>query len=488
MRYAVTIMPLFILAACAGSGSLGQFEGRNDVGVVAHKGKVQTLPEEGYRITASGANIWGASDAFHFAWRQLSGDLTLTTDIAWVGAGPSPHRKAGWMIRQGLEPDAPYADVMVHGDGLIALQYRAEKGGETREIQTPIKAPATLRLRRDGDLFSLEVAPRDKPFQPVGTVTVKLSDPVYAGLAVSAHDPKAEETALFTNVGIEERGAADSRVLESTLEVIDITNGERRIVFRELDHFEAPNWTPDGSSLLFNGHGKLYTVPLSGGTPEQLNTGFAQQCNNDHGYSPDGNWLAISDNTKGSSQIYVLPATGGEPRLVTPLAPSYWHGWSPDGQYLAYPGQRDGEFDIYIIPVTGGQEIRLTEAQGLDDGPDYTPDGRYIYFNSVRTGVMKIYRMAPDGSDEEQVTFNEEYADWFPHPSPDGQWIVFLSFDQSVEGHPANKNVVLRLMPIAGGEPRVIATLFGGQGTINVPSWSPDSRYVAFVSYRLVVP
>jgi len=486
MRYAVTIIPLFILAACAGIGALGQFESNNDVGSVAHKGNVQALPGGGFRITAGGANIRDTSDAFHFVWRQVSGDLTLTTDLAWVGEG-HPHRKAGWMIRQGLEPDAPYADVMVHGDGLIALQYRAEKGGETREIQTPIKAPATLRLRRDGDLFSLEVAPRDKPFQPVGAVTVRLSDPVYAGLAVASHDPEAEETALFTNVGVEERGT-DSRVLESTLEVIDITNGERRIVFRELDHFEAPNWTPDGSALLFNRHGKLYTVPVSGGAPTQLNTGFAQQCNNDHGYSPDGNWLAISDNTEGSSQIYVLPATGGEPRLVTPLAPSYWHGWSPDGQYLAYPGRRDGEFDIYIIPVTGGQEIRLTEAPGLDDGPDYTPDGRYIYFNSVRTGVMKIYRMAPGGSDEEQVTFNEEYADWFPHPSPDGQWIVFLSFDQSVAGHPANKNVVLRLMPIAGGAPRVIATLFGGQGTINVPSWSPDSRYVAFVSYRLVAP
>ncbi len=279
------------------------------------------------------------------------------------------------------------------------------------------------------------------------------------------------------------------QVIESSLEIISIETGQRTIVYRAKSHFEAPNWTPDGLSLLYNSGGLLYTIPITGGVPVVFNTGTAVTLNNDHGYSPDGQWIAISDNTRGNgSQIYIIPATGGEPRLVTPLAPSYWHGWSPDGKYLTYPGQRDGDFDIYIIPAEGGEEIQLTDAKGLDDGSDYTPDGNYIWFNSVRTGVMKLYRMAPDGSSEEQMTFNEEYGDWFPHPSPDGQWIAFLSFDRSVVGHPANKDVVLRLMPAEGGEPRVIATLFGGQGTINVPSWSPDSRHFAFVSYRLVAP
>lgn len=183
--------------------------------------------------------------------------------------------------------------------------------------------------------------------------------------------------------------------------------------------------------------------------------------------------------------IYILPIKGGEPRLITENAPSYWHGWSPDGKTLAYCAERNGEYDIYTIPAAGGEEVRLTHTEGLDDGPDYTADGNYIYFNSVRTSKMKIWRMKPDGSDQEQVTF-DAYNDWFAHPSPDGKYIVFVSYEPEVEGHPANKNVNLRLMQIPGGEPKVIAKLFGGQGTINVPSWSPDSKRFAFVSYKLL--
>lgn len=283
--------------------------------------------------------------------------------------------------------------------------------------------------------------------------------------------------------------AQGDKVLESRLETYDIETGEREAVYRVKDHIEAPNWSPDGSYFLFNSHGRLYTLPVTGGEPKELDTGFADNCNNDHGFSPGGSMLAISHSPEGQgSLIYVLPAAGGMPRQVTEKAPSYWHGWSPDGKTLVYPGQRDGEFDIYAIPVEGGEETRLTEAEGLDDGAEYSPDGQWIYFNSVRTGVMKIYRMRPDGSDVEQITSNEEYADWFPHPSPDGKWIVFLSYDAGVEGHPANKEVVLRLMPMDGGEPKVVVELFGGQGTINVPSWSPDSKKFAFVSYRWVKP
>ena len=183
-----------------------------------------------------------------------------------------------------------------------------------------------------------------------------------------------------------------------------------------------------------------------------------------------------------------MPVTGGVPRQLTEVGPSYWHGWSPDGKTLAYCAERNSNFDIYTIPAGGGAEQRLTTAAGLDDGPDYTADGRFIYFNSERSGAMKLWRMRPDGSQQERVTNDQNYADWFPHPSPDSKWIVFVSFEGSVTGHPPDKNVVLRLMPLAGGKPKVIATLFGGQGTINVPSWSPDSKYVAFVSYRYVLP
>jgi len=274
--------------------------------------------------------------------------------------------------------------------------------------------------------------------------------------------------------------------IESTLEIFTLETGERTTVYKADQHFEAPNWSRDGSFLLYNSEGKIYTIPVTGGKPTLLNTGFAQKCNNDHGISPDNTQLVVSHHeiATGKSMIYTLSIKGGNPKLITPNAPSYWHGWSPDGKTLAYCAERNGEYDIYTIPATGGNEQRLTNAKGLDDGPDYTVDGTYIYFNSVRTGKMKIWRMKSDGSGQEQVTF-DEYNDWFAHPSPDGKWLVFVSYEADVEGHPANKNVMLRMMPMAGGEIKVLAKLFGGQGSINVPSWSPDSKRFAFVSYKL---
>lgn len=281
----------------------------------------------------------------------------------------------------------------------------------------------------------------------------------------------------------------DKRVIESTLETVEIDSGIRTTVYKAKEHFEAPNWSRDGNTYYYNMDGKIYTIPVAGGTPKLVNTAFADKCNNDHGLSPDGKVLAISDQSKdGSSRIYILPSTGGTPRLITELAPSYWHGWSPDGKTLVYCAERNGNFDVYTVSVNGGTETRLTTAPGLDDGPDYSPDGKYIYFNSERTGQMKIWRMNASVSAQTQVTPNDEYNDWFAHPSPDGKWIVFVSYDKSVQGHPPNKDVVLRIMSTTGGDPRVLATLFGGQGTINVPSWSPDSKRVAFVSYRIVIP
>jgi Tol biopolymer transport system component len=274
--------------------------------------------------------------------------------------------------------------------------------------------------------------------------------------------------------------------IESTLEIVTLASKDRRAVYPTDQHIEAPNWSPDGTFLLFNSRGRIYRFPLPAGPPELLDTGLAQRCNNDHGISPDGTQLALSDQTEtGASLIYIVPIRGGHVRRVTPRGPSYWHGWSPDGKTLAYCAERDGEFDVYTIPTAGGDERRLTTAKGLDDGPGYTADGRFIYFNSERTGLMKIWRMHPDGTQQEQVTF-DDFNDWFPHPSPDGKWIVFLSYAKEVKGHPANQDVLLRLMPLGGGEAHVLAGLFGGQGTINVPSWSPDSRQVAFVSYRPV--
>jgi TolB protein len=200
----------------------------------------------------------------------------------------------------------------------------------------------------------------------------------------------------------------------------------------------------------------------------------------------DGRMLGISHHAvedSGRSIVYTLPATGGAPTRVTGKGPSYLHGWSPDGRWLVYTGQRGGVFDVYKIPAAGGDEIRLTSAPGLDDGPEFTPDGAYIYFNSSRTGRMQLWRMRPDGSEQQQVT-NDGFNNWFPHLSPDGKWIAYIAFppDVAADDHPFYKHVSLMLMPVSGGPPRVIAYVYGGQGTINVPSWSPDGARLAFVS------
>ncbi|MDF9830528.1 transporter [Parabacteroides sp. PF5-6] len=284
---------------------------------------------------------------------------------------------------------------------------------------------------------------------------------------------------------------AQSNQVTSILEILDVTTGQRTVVNEFPFRIEAPNWTPDGQWLVYNSSGKLYKLSPEGtSAPEEITTGFATRCNNDHILSTDGRQIAISHNTRedGQSRIYTLPFEGGTPTLITPLAPSYLHGWSPDKKYLAYCADRKGNYDIYLIPAEGGEEIRLTTAEGLDDGPEYSPCGRYIWFNSVRSGRMQVWRMRADGSEQTQMTFDETRNAWFPHISPDGKSIVYIAYrkdDVAPGDHPANKDVELLFMPAVGGEPRVLATLFGGQGTINVNSWAPDSRRFAFVSYRI---
>jgi Tol biopolymer transport system component len=273
--------------------------------------------------------------------------------------------------------------------------------------------------------------------------------------------------------------------LRSSVEIFDVGTGETRAVWQTERLVEAPNWSPDGRFLVVNGDGCLYRLALDGKPdPVEIDMGFARQCNNDHGISPDGKTLAISDKTEfGKSAIYLLPIEGGTPRLVTPHLPSYWHGWSPDGRTLCYCGIRDQVFDIYTISVNGGEERRLTQGEGRNDGPDWSPDGNWIYFNSSRTGRMQIWRIRPDGSDVQRIT-DSPYGDWFPHPSPDGKHLLVLSYDGDVFDHPRDLDVRLQLMDPEGGNARVLFELFGGQGTMNVPNWSPSSDAFAFVRYR----
>jgi Tol biopolymer transport system component len=272
--------------------------------------------------------------------------------------------------------------------------------------------------------------------------------------------------------------------VRSSVEIYNVKTGQARVVWQTERLVEAPNFAPDGSYLLLNDDGLLYRLALDGSQDvTKVATGFATACNNDHGISPDGTRIVISDKIEfGKSAIYTLPIDGGTPVLVTANHPSYWHGWSPDGKELAYCGIRGDLFDIYTIDVTGGEERRLTHGEGRNDGPDYSFDGQWIYFNSSRTGLMQIWRIHPDGTGLEQVT-HDNYGNWFAHPSPGNDKVLLISYAPDVFDHPRDKHVLMRMMDMDGGNIRTLFELFGGQGSINVPNWSPGGDEFAYVRY-----
>jgi TolB protein len=431
--------------------------------------------------------MWAAKDAFHYAWKRVSGDVSLSARMFFPAQGKEPHRKACLVFRQDLDADSAYVDVALHGDGLTSLQFRHSKGDLTHEVQIRDSNPQGLLIEKKGKYVRLYVDSH-KGWQFTGAaVRIDLREPFYAGIGVCSHNADVTETAVFSGVKLNPGPLPSSEqpIVVSTLETMSFPSTDRRVVFTTNKRIEAPNWLPDGRTLIYNSEGRIHKLAIGEVIPEVIDTGFATRCNNDHGISPDGKLLAISDQSQGRHQslVYTLPITGGKPTLVTPTGPSYWHGWSPDGRTLAYCAERGGEFDIYTIPVEGGTETRLTTAKGLDDGPEYSPDGRWIYFNSVRTGTMQIWRMRPDGSEQEAMTA-DEFNNWFPHPSPDGRSLVFLSYEKDVTGHPPNKDVTLRRMTLADRKVDVLARFYGGQGTINVPCWSPDGRKIAFVTYQ----
>lgn len=464
------------------------FETNTDIGDVKIPGKVMIdQNKQSFILAGSGYNIWFDHDEFHFLYRKFEGDFTIRAHVQWLGDGADPHRKAGWMVRESLKTDAPHVSATLHGDGLASLQFRKIAGSNMDEQKLQVINPDVIQLSRNGNVFSMSAATFGQPLNNIQQTEFPLSNNVYVGLFVCSHNKGVTEKAKFTNIRVvvpaREGMQPYQDFLSSNLEIVDVFTGHRKILYHHPQSVQAPNWRPDNSALIYNHDGLLYNFSLKNFEPTTINTGFAIRNNNDHVLSFDGKWLGISHHSEGKSMIYVIPSTGGIPDQVTTKGPSYLHGWSPDNKWLTYTGRRNGNYDIYKIPVEGGKEIRLTDAQGLDDGSEYTPDGSYIYFNSSRTGTMQIWRMKPDGTKQEQVTF-DNYNDWFPHISPDGKWIAFLSYmpDVPAGDHPFYKHVYLRLMPYPRGSPKVIAYVYGGQGTINVPSWSPDSKKIGFVS------
>jgi len=471
--------------------TLGLFDGQTDIGVVHHPGSCDyDVEQQIYRIASAGANIWGNQDAFHFIWKRVRGNFIVTMRAAFTGAGVNPHRKLGWMARTSLEAGSPNVSTGVHGDGLLSLQFRRAQGEQTDEIKAALTGADIIQLERKGNTYIMSVAQYGQPFSAVQVTDIDLGQDLYVGLYVCSHEDHSIEQATFQNVRIVTPVKADfnrdTDPFGSHLEILDLASGQRKIIYSTDEIIEAPNWTRDGKSLIYNSHGRLFRFDLATGASSLIDTGDATRNNNDHVLSFDGSMLAISNHSPDDhlSRIYTLPVEGGAPRLVTPIGPSYLHGWSPDGKSLVYCAERNGDYDVYRISIDGGVEEQLTTAIGLDDGPEYTPDGSYIYFNSVRSGGMQIWRMRPDGSNQEQMT-NDDCNNWFAHIAPDGKSFVFISYlpgEVDPGDHPAAKRVYLRLLPLDGGTPKVLAYLYGGQGTINVPSWSPDGSQLAFVS------
>jgi Tol biopolymer transport system component len=332
-----------------------------------------------------------------------------------------------------------------------------------------------------------------EPLHQVGaSIKLHLDGPFYVGIGLSSHNPAVTEKVVFSNVELKQLAppATPAQLtLYSTLQAIEIAENARRatLLYSEPAHFMAPNWSRDGKSLVFTNDGRIYTIPVAGGAPQVLNVGNLTNCSGSHGFSPDGKWFALTcaaaDNP--DRRVYIIPATGGTPRLVTQNT-GWFHSWSPDGKTIAFTrGAGHGSGNIYSISVDGGPETALTTGTGLSDDPDYSPDGKYIYFNTDRWGGMQIGRMRPDGSQPEQVTF-DEFKNWTPHPSPDGKSIVFISYNLDVTTHAANKDIVLRILSTDDKKIRTLVNLVGGDGSMNVANWSPDSKSLAFVSYQML--
>jgi Tol biopolymer transport system component len=498
MKKLFFIFCILIASPVLAQQSIGIFKNNKDIGNPKLAGSATYDSEtQTYTLSGAGYNIWFERDEFHYLYNELEGDFILTANFTFEGEGNNAHRKMGWMLRSSEKDNDVHCSAVLHGDGLTVMQWRLLQGAFMRDPQDEIFAPKPayqiLQIERSGKNVIFRAAHPGEPLQVIGSEMMdNLPEKVLAGLFICSHDPDAVEMAKIWNVRIDKPVADNYNAgregwLGCRLETMNVFDGKRRVIFKKDGRFEAPNWMPDGKRLLFNMDGSLYTIPVNGGDIEKLNTGFANRLNNDHCISFDGKMLGISNFNGTGSSVYVLPLEGGTPREITNATPSYLHGWSPNNKDLVYVAQRNGIkiYNIYKKSIKGGDEIALTNNKPGEhvDGCEYSPDGKYIYYNGSQSGTMQIWRMRPDGSDKEQLTF-DQYNDWFPHISPDGKWMVFISFEPDIEfnAHPSYKRVMLRLMPVDGGAPKVVATIYGGQGTINVNSWAPDSRHISFVS------
>ncbi|TRX24831.1 biopolymer transporter TolR [Flavobacterium franklandianum] len=478
------------------NSNLGIFDKSEDIGTCLIKGSSVYNPEiQEYTMSGSGDNMWFGKDAFQYLYKEMKGDFILQFEFKFTSPVKIAHRKVGWMVRNDTSLNSPHINGTVHNDGLTSIQYRLTKGANTLELKMKnLENNTVIQLERRGNRYVFSAAIKGEEFKTIEWVDSDnvINDNALVGMFICSHDNSDLQTAVIKNVRITIPAKADYRpykdYIGSNLEIMDIATGDRKIIFTAPNSIQAPNWTNDGKTLIYNSEGKLYNFDLKTRQPSELDSKFAIKNNNDHALSFDGKMLGISnssENKDDQSQVFIMPSKGGTPKLITEKAPSYFHGFSIDGKNMLFTGGRDGQdnFEIYSINIKTKVETRLTNSLGLDDGSEYSPDGKYIYFNSVRSGKMQIWRINPDGSNPERIT-NDESNNWFPHVSPNGKMIVYITFGDDVlpGDHPFYKHVSLRLMDLETSEVKILAHLYGGQGTINVPSWSPDSKKITFIT------
>lgn len=375
---------------------------------------------------------------------------------------------AGWMYCGGVDPEE---FLWAHADRVKAVHYKDMKitGQEVPLGKGMVDLKACFQFARANG--ALQIVDMD---------AATLEDTCRAGKMLSGWTGDRDNT-------------------DSILCTMDVETGEETVLHEFPGIIEAPNWLNDGNTLLYNADGKIYRYEIDKDHVEQVDTGFCVQCNNDHVPSPDNQLLAVScmppELTDGTyeSHIYVLPMTGGEPKDLTGPGLSYLHGWSPDGKELAYcafrkkPEEEIMRIEICTIPSDGGEETCLTDGKGYNDGPEYSPDGKHIWFNSTRSGLMQVWRMNRDGSGLTQMT-DSDANNWFGHVSPDGKHVIYLTFakgELEPNEHLPNMYVSLGMMDYDGQNKKKLLDLFGDQGSINVNSWAPDSRRIAYVKYVL---
>jgi sugar lactone lactonase YvrE len=472
----------FCLAQDAGD-KIGIFDGRADIGEVVIPGVARfDAAAKTYTVTAAGENMWTDRDAFYLLWKKVSGDVQLTADIAFPRERGRAHRKAVLIVKQDLAADGVYADVAIHGSGLSALQYRRAKGVNTQDIELNIDFPKTARIVKRGDVISMFLSMHGEPLHQSGaSIKLHFDGPFYVGIGLCSHDKDMTESAVFSRVELKKPAfAAGASELFSSVQTLQTEDKFRRamMVRTVKGRIGAVNWSADGQTLYFNQDGRIKKMSVLGGRPENITLAPHLWCDDNHGLSPDNSQLAVSCAPAAGRDpsLYVVPLAGGTAQPLTHGGSAEFHGWSPDGTTIAFTGVRAGHSDVYAVPSQGGKEKRLTSA-GVNDGPDFGPDGK-IYFTSDRSGTAQVWRMNADGTQAGQLT-RDTGSDRFPHVAPNGKQLVYLN-----SAAPGKlEDATLRVMNLDDDQSRVLVDVYGGDGTLNAPSWSADNHHFAFTAY-----